>query len=465
MNRSRENALHTGFRLKHAILAVSFALTVGAAPPVVHAATTPDDLAKAIESAKILPASDKVKVDLTDNEMHITVLLNRDTEEMDKDCKIDAVLIAKAVMDAESSINRVKVRLADFRRRTCRQVTVKSGDVAAFGTGGIGKETLLKSLEVQPVDLKIAWSEVASDAINKSKIFGPDFKVTVAQQGDSAVVSTYASKEGSDKDFDCKATAIVLAEKLLIVDPTLAAVNACFYDSSGKSFREVDVTSSDIRSFQSGTLPNESFLAKLVIVEHQAATAGSTAAATTKTAVNAAVSKEDENYPAYSAAGLMFRYPKQNWIARGKQANEEMVKLVSTRLSKDDYITLDVYQLPTSVAGLLHEQEKDWISMNDSQLLFNKPRRLGAGNAIGGLDWLFNYYSAGPDYPEYHYYKRFVYFGQPGRIYRFGFHSIYKNYQAVNTDFERILATLVAPSLRTQAPTSKPASAASKHHK
>jgi hypothetical protein len=71
----------------------------------------------------------------------------------EQDCKIDAVLVAKAVMDVyPKEVARIKLVLNMSNADNLQEITVTTGDVKAFATGTISKEDLLMSLELKKVE-------------------------------------------------------------------------------------------------------------------------------------------------------------------------------------------------------------------------------------------------------------------------------------------------------------------------
>lgn len=66
--------------------------------------------------------------------------------------KIDAVLLAKKLVDIQPQIARVKTRFCDRRQPTkCKEVVVTIGDIKAFGSRQLSQKELLGSLEVTDV--------------------------------------------------------------------------------------------------------------------------------------------------------------------------------------------------------------------------------------------------------------------------------------------------------------------------
>jgi hypothetical protein len=113
------------------------------------AAVSAANLVDTVEKAKILTTGTRVSAAVNGSEAYISTYKN--ARATDNDCKIEAVLIAKAVMDvAPNDITRATIYFystANINKR--KFVTVTAGDVKAFGSGQLGQEQLLSSLTVK----------------------------------------------------------------------------------------------------------------------------------------------------------------------------------------------------------------------------------------------------------------------------------------------------------------------------
>lgn len=135
----------------HMFAALPLALVILSAGTValpVYAKLTPAQVRKIVEDAKILSPDYRMQASINGKEVVITTYLN--PKATDNDCKIDAVLIAKKVMDADpAEVDLVKIIYYDSSNvKKYRQVTVRSGDVKAFGSGQISQDTLLADIEL-----------------------------------------------------------------------------------------------------------------------------------------------------------------------------------------------------------------------------------------------------------------------------------------------------------------------------
>jgi len=125
-------------------LALSFIMA-----PMALAAPSAAELVATVEKAKILATGTRVSAALNGTEAYVSTYKN--ARATDNDCKIEAVLIAKAVMDlAPNDITRATIYFYSTSNINKRKfVTVTAGDVKAFGGGQLGQEQLLSSLTVK----------------------------------------------------------------------------------------------------------------------------------------------------------------------------------------------------------------------------------------------------------------------------------------------------------------------------
>ncbi len=103
----------------------------------------------AIRKANILDASQPIDVKRFQDAVIVTTLLNPKAKA--DDCKIDAMLVSKAVMDTDKTIHLVRYRLkTEMNSDAFYLIAVKETDVKAYGASAINKESLLAGLKVIP---------------------------------------------------------------------------------------------------------------------------------------------------------------------------------------------------------------------------------------------------------------------------------------------------------------------------
>lgn len=104
----------------------------------------------AIKAARILPRDMGVTITRypQTQEALISTYVNSASKDLATDCKIDAILIARTVMQAASQTVRVRVRFYNPAQYNYREVVVTKPEIAAFAQGSVSKQELLASLEL-----------------------------------------------------------------------------------------------------------------------------------------------------------------------------------------------------------------------------------------------------------------------------------------------------------------------------
>jgi hypothetical protein len=109
------------------------------------------DLVNALRKTKLVDPAYKLGATASGDQIVITT--ERNPKSTDNECKIEAVLIAKAMFETVSSdFQRTKVLLFDYANNKCSEVTVKRAEVKLFGSGGLSEKELLSSLELNTTD-------------------------------------------------------------------------------------------------------------------------------------------------------------------------------------------------------------------------------------------------------------------------------------------------------------------------
>lgn len=127
-----------------------------------------------IRQAKILNPQCSVKLAITGKE-EATVVVQRDPKASDEDCKIDAVLLTRTLMDKYPA-QLVRVKSVFVRSPgECAQATVTAGDIRSFSNGAIDKKSLLDSIELVKLGPLEAMKSIskADPAANSGAVAGP----------------------------------------------------------------------------------------------------------------------------------------------------------------------------------------------------------------------------------------------------------------------------------------------------
>ncbi|MBY0547393.1 MAG: hypothetical protein K2W95_08885 [Candidatus Obscuribacterales bacterium] len=134
----------TRIRIARITAGLSISLIFAAAA---RAEMTPAQVEKVALAAKVLPAGAKVTGRAINSEVVLSTYAN--AKVFDNDLKIDAVLLAKAFIEADKSVAKVIVHFYNTQNpQTYRTVVVRNTDVKAFGMGLVEKNTLLEAIDV-----------------------------------------------------------------------------------------------------------------------------------------------------------------------------------------------------------------------------------------------------------------------------------------------------------------------------
>ncbi len=117
-------------------------------PALAQKTATPTEMVAMLRNAKIVNPLYPLRANLTEHEA--VVATQRNPKATDKDCKIDAVLIAKTLMDTfTGDVLRVKVLFSDYDKQTVSTIKVSKGDVESYGNGTMKQVEFLESLEIE----------------------------------------------------------------------------------------------------------------------------------------------------------------------------------------------------------------------------------------------------------------------------------------------------------------------------
>lgn len=108
-----------------------------------------EELNKAISEARILPSDTKISVSVSAEQALLSTYVRASSSDPTKDCKIDAILLARTIFAADDSLTRLKARFYDSQWANYYEVNVTVGDVKAYGDGALSPEKLLSSLELK----------------------------------------------------------------------------------------------------------------------------------------------------------------------------------------------------------------------------------------------------------------------------------------------------------------------------
>jgi hypothetical protein len=108
---------------------------------------SPTEMVAILRNAKVVNPLYPLRANLNEHEAIVTT--QRNPKATDNDCRIDAVLMAKTLIDSfPGDVLRVKVLFSDYDKQTTSQIKVSKGDVESYGSGTMKQGEFLESLEV-----------------------------------------------------------------------------------------------------------------------------------------------------------------------------------------------------------------------------------------------------------------------------------------------------------------------------
>lgn len=250
------------FKVGHKLNSLALATLVsiglnGSLTQLAQAAVNANQIATAVENAKILSNNTRVVAALNGTELYVSTY--RNVKANDNDCKIEAVLIAKTAMDMAPEITRASVYFYNALNRNKRKaVSVTVGDVKAFGAGQLGKEQLLGSLAIKDEEVNDPASRL-SQYLQQRETLRSRKRIDTNLNGD--VVEVIADLEPDMSERDMKYEALKIAEKALETAGSSARlVKVSFADPAMRgSFKQIEFDASTLKrldlSMQSTLMP------------------------------------------------------------------------------------------------------------------------------------------------------------------------------------------------------------------
>lgn len=208
------------------------------------AAATVSDITDAIQAAHVLDSSTPFKVAIDGDKIRISTF--RDPRENEKDRKINAVLMARAALQATGdSVSRVTVYFFGKDLSQYQEVSVSAGDVKAFASGQTSQDQLLSAITLETKRNESAADRVVQ-LLQNSAAARPDYRVTL-QSNEELLVTTAMTDAVSDEE--AKLEALRIANSALAAAPSSRAVRVAFVDPRGKDpTREVRMTAPEVKS-------------------------------------------------------------------------------------------------------------------------------------------------------------------------------------------------------------------------
>lgn len=141
-------------RILSTVLLMSFCSVsaAGAAESV-----TPSQMVEILRNSHVLKPAVQLRATYDDHTKRVTILTDRYPKESDNDCKIDAVLVAKKLVDSFPDEVSVVRLIFNTTGKTPQQIDVTKVHVKAYGSGAVKADELLSSLNL--VDSEIATTQ------------------------------------------------------------------------------------------------------------------------------------------------------------------------------------------------------------------------------------------------------------------------------------------------------------------
>jgi hypothetical protein len=114
--------------------------------PLGLAAPDADKIRQLIEASEIVPTDYREHINIVTNQESVLISVYKDPEAQPNDCKIDAILMAKKVMEAAPATRTVSVFFYDLGSDDkLLQVDVPTSAVASFASGQLTKAGVLRA--------------------------------------------------------------------------------------------------------------------------------------------------------------------------------------------------------------------------------------------------------------------------------------------------------------------------------
>lgn len=157
----------------------------------VLAAVSVSDIDQAVAKSGVFPGGSKVSASIQASEVLISTSARNAT---DDDLKIQTVLLARKIFEADPSLVRVTAHYYAANPSTYKKVTISTLDVKAFGAGLADQNELIKTIAVsQETDLRFSEGQKPSESKSTSSS-------SEAAKSDESSGSVKDDKDKHDKD-------------------------------------------------------------------------------------------------------------------------------------------------------------------------------------------------------------------------------------------------------------------------
>lgn len=185
-----------------------------------------DDLAERIEKQKVFAPGTSLSIRRAGAEILISTYRNK-LATVD-DCKIEALLVAKTIFEAEpAGITRVKTYFYEPSLNKYREISLSKGDLLSFQSGQISEAELLSSISVKEQQVFDAADSIG-DYVSASRSARVNREIKTRIRGQELDILTKA--ESSVDDDELKLEALKIAERALRAGQGYSKVSVIFAD-------------------------------------------------------------------------------------------------------------------------------------------------------------------------------------------------------------------------------------------
>jgi hypothetical protein len=214
---TKERASDRCFKTSLGVLSASLILTGSFCSPDWAWAASNLNLAKpeiitAIEKAKILAPGISVNADVYKEQVSVSTY--RNAKANDDDCKIEAAMIGKTVLDlAPHDISRVTVYFFSMANPSqYKEVAVTAGDVKAFGAGETNEKQLISSLKLVEPQMSSIDRQLLEQYAKSSLAREP----VIVKTQDKDVLEVQSELPGNLAPVDYQMEAMRIADRALL---------------------------------------------------------------------------------------------------------------------------------------------------------------------------------------------------------------------------------------------------------
>ncbi len=217
----------SGLELGRGLLAANILLLISLSSSIpALAMPTSAEIRNALNKAQFLAPGTAVNVRVDKDQVFVSTYRHSNDE---KDCKIDSVLISKAVFDtAPEELGRVTCYFYGKDMSNYQEVSVTAGDIKAFASGSMSKDQLLSSLSVKTSSTsgQNATEKVENQLESNSITRPTNYKINVGS--DLVTVNTALDPWVSDEDS--KLEALRIAVNVFKAQPSAQQIRVNFVD-------------------------------------------------------------------------------------------------------------------------------------------------------------------------------------------------------------------------------------------